>query len=162
MFGLILIFFVACEEDKMEDGFSASGENSISQGSFGENSTENSDNDGEEEIEENDGASPEITGTSAFFNSDPTYGDIIELHVNYDDPQDDVEEGKLYIDYSSSEESNSITADIDGQDALLETGEVFVYFQGVNDTLEYTFSIILEDSSGNQSDQATAVASPVE
>ena len=161
MFRLMLIMLGACEADKEELGFSAGTENSISQGSFGENSTESSDDDGEETIEENDGESPEITGTNAFFNSDPTYGDIIELYINYDDPQDDVEEGKLYIDYSSSEESNSITASIDGQEALLETGEVFVYFQGVNDTIEYTFTIILEDSSGNQSDSATAIASPV-
>ena len=102
---------------------------------------------------------PQITSVSGFFTTYQGVGDIVEIHISYVDAQDDLLDGILYLSYSTSGESNSYQIPIDGAQALLDDGEVIVLFTDVNTSLEYVFTVQLEDVAGNQSEQEDVTVS---
>ena len=107
---------------------------------------------------------PLINGMDAFFTEYEGQGDLIEVHIYYSDDQDDIEGGEVDLSYSNDDVSgaDSISLDSENASANLEEGEVTILFSNVDTAQDYQFRARLKDSSGNQSNEYTAVATSVE
>ena len=107
---------------------------------------------------------PLISGVDAFFTEYEGQGDLIEVHVYYEDAQDDLEGGKMALSYSNEDTSGAddISLDASNASANLEEGEVTVLFSNVDTAQDYQFRIRLTDAAGNQSNEFTAVAPSVD
>lgn len=150
----------ACGSDT-KGGFSTAGDplnNSSGSGNDGSNVAPEG-NDGED-IVGAEGA-PVLSDLTAFYVEQEGAQLRIEIHASYSDAEDDVDEGKAIVEYSSSSISGSTEVNIDGISALHEEGEVTILFQP--DVVEsFSFTVSLEDTSGNESNSMSASAEPPE
>lgn len=143
-----------------DDSFTALGETTVDLSQYqqgGQNDDDNSDSATVEDSGINSDA-PVITGVSTFFNSYQGIGDVIELHVNYEDPQDDLLNGFVLVSYSGGTDD----IPIDNTSAVLETGEITVLFDSVDTSTSYTFTVALRDASGNESETVESNVEPLE
>lgn len=110
------------------------------------------------------GDAPLILGVDAFFTEYEGQGDLIEVHVYYEDAQDDVEGGSMALSYSNEDTSGTddISLDASNASANLEDGEVTVLFSNVDTAQDYQFRVRLTDAAGNKSNEFTAVAPSVD
>jgi hypothetical protein len=153
----ILFFILGCNFDKGSD-FTSLGESSVDLSQYqqgGQNTTNDSATEPIDTGVNTD--APVITNVSTFFNNYQGIGDVIEVHVNYEDEQDDLLNGFLVVSYSGGEQD----IPIDNESAVLETGEVVALFDGVDIETEYTFVVSLKDASGNQSQTVESIVTPV-
>ena len=178
MLSYLFFAFIACS-DADKTGFSTSGtgtnpndlgpSGSGSTGGNGSGGSGSGDGSGGEVTSgdladvENDDA-PLISGVDAFFTEYEGQGDLIEVHVYYEDAQDDVEGGSMALSYSNNDTSgmDDISLDASNASANLEDGEVTVLFSNVDTAQDYQFRVRLTDTAGNQSNEFTAVAPSVE
>ncbi len=127
----------------------------------GESGSTDTDTDIEEEQEEEgDGVSPVITSAESEYTFVTGYGDLIELVVEFTDPQNDVDGGMIFI---SSSEGNFLE-DIDSSNmnptVYYEEGQVTVLLEATDTSVAYTFTVQIQDSQGNQSDEVETTCTP--
>lgn len=138
-----------------EDSFSALGEANVDLSQYQQGGT-NSGNNTDDTAAVNDTAlnpdAPVITNVTTFFNSYQGIGDVIELHVNYEDEQDDLLNGFAVVSYSGG--GGEIP--IDNESAMLEDGEITILFDGVDTASDYSFTVMLRDASGNESETVSS------
>jgi|GEM_PF-3323543 len=108
-----------------------------------------------------DAAAPVITEVQAAFYSPPNLATVIEAFVYWDDPQGDVDGGKVVISVSASDGTSlDQTLDIDGTYARLDTDRtgspVTFWLSGVNTGLSYTVDLSLKDAAGHASNSMSA------
>ncbi|MEC7985825.1 MAG: hypothetical protein VX278_11725 [Myxococcota bacterium] len=169
---LFLALF-ACKNSNFDPGFSTN--SSTSSNELGSNSGENdgtsSGGSGTDETAssgdlaaaDNEDA-PQISNMAAYFAELEGLGDVIEIHVFYEDAQDDLEGGTMSFAYSNGNESGleELSLATTSSDAFLEDGEVTIYLQAVDTTLNYDFLVRLTDSSGNKSNEYAATATAID
>ena len=101
---------------------------------------------------------------AAYFSELEGLGDVIEVHVFYDDTQDDLEGGTMSFAYSNGSDTGSgeLSLAATSSDAFLEDGEVTIYLQDVDTTVDYDFLVRLTDVSGNRSNEYAATATAID
>ena len=156
-FSILFLSLLGCV-DSDNKGFSSLGQTSLDPNTM--NPQGNSDNttDTSNPVEGENSDAPAITGADAFFSQVTGVGDVIEIHLYFSDPQDDVNGGEINVSYVSTSDSDSMKVAIDGTDAIAEEGEVTFIFRDVNPAETYEFDITLVDSAGNESDPVKAIA----
>ncbi|MCB9780351.1 MAG: hypothetical protein H6742_17435 [Alphaproteobacteria bacterium] len=112
-----------------------------------------------------DGVSPQITSMTAEFYSPPNLARVIEVYVWWEDPQDDVDGGKVVLSVeSSSGDSLDTTLAIEGPEARLDDGvdgsPVWFWLSGegggaIDNSQSYELTVKLKDTAGNLSDPAS-------
>jgi hypothetical protein len=156
-----MVLFGCSWFDKKDDSFSALGETTVDLSQYQQGGQNNDDTDFDSASLFETGLNtdaPVITGLSTFFNSYQGIGDVIELHVNYEDPQDDLLNGVVLVTYGGTAEE----IPIDNTSAVLETGEITVLFDSVDTSTTYTFTVSLRDASGNESEEVQSIVEPVD
>ena len=155
-FSLLFLSLFACEEK--DGGFSSMGQSSLDPNDFNQQSGVN-DTGGPGNSTNPD--APRIDEATAFFTEVTGVGDVIEVHIIYSDDQDDVMNGYVDVHYYSSSIDQDIKVNINGTDAILESGEITFMFQDVNVSEAYTFEMSLFDSAENESNFVETSATPV-
>ena len=168
---LFLALF-ACKNSNFDPGFSSNSSSSTNDlgSNSGENEGSSSDGSTATETETGDLAAadnedaPQISNMAAYFAELEGLGDVIEVHVFYDDTQDDLEGGTMSFAYSNGSDTGSgeLSLAATSSDAFLEDGEVTIYLQDVDTTLNYDFLVRLTDSSGNRSNEYAATATAID
>ena len=133
-----------------KDGFSNSG------------GGDDSDDDDEEEEEIGDGVSPTITNVNARFEDYFSYGWVLLVNVAYEDPQDDIQGGKIHLtvyEAGAEEPWDSLSAIINGMDSYIEDGEVVFALEGLDTSADYDLVVQLEDDEENQSEEEMVLVS---
>lgn len=156
-----MVLFGCSWFDNKDDSFSALGETTVDLSQYQQGGQNNDDTETDTASEFETGLNtdaPVITGLSTFFNSYQGIGDVIELHVNYEDPQDDLLNGVVLVTYAGAAEE----IPIDNTSAVLETGEITVLFDSVDTSSTYTFTVSLRDASGNESEEVQSIVEPVD
>ena len=148
---LLWSILLACQPETTYD-FSTSGNNSVRpNGSLtGRDDTE----DGTTEA-----VNPVISAVSGFFFEDAGKA-MIEMHVFVLDPQDDLLNGSIELDFSWGDQSESTSLSIDGDTVVVETGEITFWIEDVDMTATYDVFVTVFDEVGNPSEQMTAQVSP--
>lgn len=134
-----------------DDSFTALGEANVDLSQYqqgGTNSGSTGDDTGNFEDTGLDSDAPVIVDVTTFFNNYQGIGDVIEVHIMYEDAQDDLLNGVAIVSYSGG--GGEIP--IDNESAMLEEGEITILFDGVDTAADYTFTVALRDASGNESD----------
>ena len=154
----LFTLFFACQGDT-ESGFSTSGNNTVDTesitGSTGENSESGSGSGSSNSV------NPLVSGLDGMF-VDSDNGPAIEMHVYVTDPQDDLLNGMLEVDYQWGDDAESVEVDIDGEMVLVEEGELTFLIPGADDTSTYEVSVTVYDEAGNPSEIATTQIAPTE
>lgn len=132
----------ACQGNT-ESGFSTSGNNTIDTDSLTEST-------GSGEADDSNSVNPVISGMDGYFVADAD-GIALEMHVYVTDPQDDLLNGLLEVDYQWSEYSESTEIDIDGETVLVEEGELTFFIAGIEETTTYDVSVTVYDEASNPS-----------
>ncbi len=157
-FSLLLVSFglLACQSDS-DDGFSTSGNTTVNPDSLtGSNDGEsNGGSSSENEV------NPVISGMDGAFVDDGN-GMMLEMHVYVEDPQDDLLNGWLEVDYQWNDQSDSGQMDIDGESVLVETGELTFLIPDVDETSPYEVFVTVYDEQGNPSEQSSVEVLPAE
>ena len=86
------------------------------------------------------------------------------MHVYVTDPQDDLLNGMLEVDYQwgEGEFSESTEVDIDGETVLVEEGELTFFIGEVDETGTYDVSVTVYDEASNPSEIYSTQVSPSE
>ena len=144
-----------------DDSFSALGEANVDLSQYQQGGT-NSGNNGDDTGFAGDSGlnsdAPFITDLSIFFNSYQGIGDVIEVHIMYEDQQDDLLNGVAIVSYSGG--GGEIP--IDNESAMLEEGEITILFDGVDTASDYSFTVALRDASGNESETVESELSAIQ
>ena len=143
------------------DSFSALGESNVDLSQYqqgGTNSGNNTDDSGFAEDTALNTDAPVITNLTTFFNSYQGIGDVIEVHINYEDAQDDLLNGFAIVTYSGG--GGEIP--IDNESAMLEDGEITILFDGVDTASDYSFAVALRDASGNESETVESTLAAIQ
>ena len=110
--------------------------------------------------------SPIIENLYAYFYVDSDGVDIIETHVVFSDPQNDVENGQMFFEYSSDATSGSLGMEIGGAYVIYEAGdegyELTHYLYDIDNTAVYEISVQLQDIAGNVSEKMSTNVNPVD
>ena len=109
---LMLSLFLACQGDT-ESGFSTSGNSSIDTDSL----TESTGGSGDGESSSGN-VNPVISGMDGYFVADSN-GIALEMHIYVTDPQDDLLNGMIEVDYQWGESAESSEIEIDGETVLV-------------------------------------------
>ena len=134
-----------------DDSFSALGEANVDLSQYQQGGTNSGNSVDDTGLAEDSGLNtdaPFITDVSIFFNSYQGIGDVIEVHIMYEDLQDDLLNGVAIVTYSGG--GGEIP--IDNESAMLEEGEITILFDGVDTATDYSFTVALRDASGNESE----------
>ena len=140
---LLLSLLFACQGDT-ESGFSTSGNNTIDTDSLTE-STGSGDAD-----DSSNSVNPVVSGMDGYFVADEN-GVALEMHIYVTDPQDDLLNGMLEVDYQWEESSESTQMDIDGETVLVEEGELTFFISDIEETTTYDVSVTVYDEASNPS-----------
>ncbi len=109
--------------------------------------------------------SPVIESVNSFFNVDSEGVDVIETHVNFTDPQNDVENGQMFLDYESDSTSGTLGMEVGGAYVIYEYGggnyELTHYLYDINVNFVYEISVQLQDIAGNVSETESTTVNPV-
>ena len=109
--------------------------------------------------------SPVIEDLYAYFYVDSEGIDIIETHVVFSDPQNDVENGQMFLDYSSESTSGSLGMEIGGAYVVYESGdegyELTHYLYDIDIEAVYEISVQIQDIAGNISEEMNTNVNPV-
>ena len=140
-----LSLFLACQSDT-ESGFSTSGNSSIDTDSL----TESTGGSGDGESSSGD-VNPVVSGMDGYFVADSN-GIALEMHIYVTDPQDDLLNGMLEVDYQWGDSAESTEIDIDGETVLVEEGELTFFISDVDDSSTYDVSITVYDEASNPSE----------
>lgn len=160
VFSLLLFSIIACEDDKQ--GFSSLGQTTLDPNDLPQSGQNDSDTDEEDVVNGDNPDAPMITEAIAFFAEVTGQGDAIEIHLMYQDPQDDVLNGFIDVSYFSSADSGSQRVDINGFDAVVEEGEITMMFIDADPSETYTFDMVVTDAAGNVSNTVQTSAIPVD
>jgi hypothetical protein len=161
VFSLVLFSIIACEDGKQ--GFSSLGQTTLDPNDMMQQTgSDDSDTGDQENVNGENPDAPMITEAIAFFDQVTGQGDSIEIHLMYEDPQDDVLNGYVDISYFSSSDNGSQRVDINGFDAVVEEGEITMLFIDANPSETYSFNMVVTDAAGNVSNSVEAAAIPVE
>ena len=140
---LLLSLLFACQGDT-ESGFSTYGNNTVDTDalteSTGSGSGESSSNN----------VNPVISGMAGYFVADAN-GIALEMHIYVTDPQDDLLNGMLEVDYQWEEFAESTEMDIDGDTVLVEEGELTFFISDIEETTTYDVSVTVYDEASNPS-----------
>ena len=150
---LLLPLFFACQADT-ESGFSTSGNNTIDTDSL-------TDNTGGGSGDTTSSVNPVISGMAGYFVADEN-GVALEMHIYVTDPQDDLLNGMLEVDYQWGDSSEwiPIQLDIDGETVLVEEGELTFVIPDV-ETDTYEVAVTVYDEASNPSEvYSVQVVSP--
>lgn len=155
---LLFTLFFACQEDT-ESGFSTSGNNSVDTdsitGSTGDGSGSESGGGSANSV------NPVVSGLDGMF-IDTDNGIAIEMHIYVTDPQDDLLNGMLEVDYQWGDAAESVEVDIDGEMVLVEDGELTFLIPEADGTSTYEVSVTVYDEASNPSDIASTQVVPAE
>ena len=99
------------------------------------------------------GEAPYILSAMGNFEDYPNIGKVIEITIDYLDAQNDVDDGFVHLQYSSSRASGNESFNIDGHEVVESDGVVTMAFRNVNQNIPYTFKVTLEDVEGHLSQQ---------
>ena len=102
---------------------------------------------------------PVVSGMDGAFVNDDN-GVSLEMHVYVDDPQGDVLNGLLEVDYQWGENTGSTQMDIDGGIVLIEPGEVTFFILDVDDTSPYEVFVTVYDEQRNSSEEVSTEILP--
>ena len=109
--------------------------------------------------------SPVIESINSFFNVDSEGIDVIETHVTFTDPQNDVENGQMFFDYESDSTSGTLGMEVGGAYVIYEYGggnyELTHYLYDINVNVVYEISVQLQDIAGNISEEKSTTVNPV-
>jgi len=97
------------------------------------------------------GEAPYILSATGYFEDYPNIGKVIEITVNYLDAQDDIDDGFIHLEYSSSRASGNESFSIDGHEVVESDGVVTMAFRNANSNFDYNFKVMLEDIEGHLS-----------
>jgi hypothetical protein len=172
--GLSLLFVVSCGEKDISDSVlqtSTGGTFDTSEPNVS-NDDQNEDQNNDTDDQTSDGPegsiteeSPVIENLNSFFNIDSEGIEVLETHVIFTDPQNDVENGQMFFEYSSESTSGSLGMEIGGAYVILESGddgyELTHYLYDIDVEVVYEISVQLQDLAGNVSDIATSNVNPV-
>ena len=154
---LITLFF-ACQGET-ESGFSTSGNNTVDTDSLSGSTGEGSGS--ESGAGSSNSVNPVVSGLSGMF-VDSENGTAIEMHVYVTDPQDDLLNGMLEVDYQWGDDAESVEIDIDGEMVLVEEGELTFLIPEADDTSTYEVSVTVYDEASNPSEIVTAQVTQAE
>ena len=171
--GLSLFFLISCGEKDLPPSTlqTSSGDVTDTGGSSGVNTDQNDDQNNSSEDQTSNGPegsttedSPVIESLNAFFNVDTEGVDVLETHVIFSDPQNDVENGQMFFQYSSESTSGSLGMEIGGAYVIFESGEddyeLTHYLYDVDVDVVYAISVQLQDLAGNVSETETSNVNP--
>ena len=74
-------------------------------------------------------------------------GIALEMHIYVTDPQDDLLNGMLEVDYQWGESAESTEMDIDGETVLVEEGELTFFILDIDETSTYDVSVTVYDEA---------------
>ena len=167
----LVFFFSACGEKETAPPVFQSSSNTSS------NSFDSNDQNGEENNDTDDQTStdpegsiteesPIIDNLSSFFNVDSDGIDIIETHVMFTDAQNDVENGQMFLEYSSDSTSGDLGMEIGGAYVTYESGddgyELTHYLYDIDPTAVYAIKVQIQDIAGNLSEEDNVNVNPVD
>ncbi len=152
---LFFALLFGCQSEN-NDGFSTSGNTTVNPDSL----TGSTDGDGSGGSTSSD-VNPVISGMDGLF-ADDENGAILEMHVYVEDPQDDLLNGLLEVDYQWGDQTDSTQLDIDGEMVMVEEGELTFIISDVDDSSPYEVFVTVYDEQGNPSDQASTEVLPAE
>ena len=152
---LMLSLFLACQGDT-ESGFSTSGNSSIDTDSL----TESTGGSGDGESSSGN-VNPVISGMDGYFVADSN-GIALEMHIYVTDPQDDLLNGMIEVDYQWGESAESTEIEIDGETVLVEEGELTFFILDIDETSTYDVSVTVYDEASNPSEIYSTQISPSE
>lgn len=151
---LLLSLLFACQGDT-ESGFSTSGNNTIDTDSLTESTGSGNADDSSNSV------NPVISGMDGYFVADAN-GIAIEMHIYVTDPQDDLLNGTIEVDYQAGDYSESTEMDIDGETVLVEEGELTFFILDVDETDTYDVSVTVYDEASNPSEIYSTQVAPSE
>lgn len=164
---LFLIAFLACTGGK-SSAFSSSGTTDVD--SPVSNDTDNSsdtdtdtdsEDSGEDSGSEDLGTAPVIREVDAIFSETAEGEPSIAVTVELDDAEGDILNGSVATVLTSDVGSDESVIPIDGNEAEMLSGDlVFVLMENIDNTLEYTLSVVVTDEAGNSSLPGTDDISP--
>ena len=140
---LLLSLLFACQGDT-ESGFSTYGNNTIDTDALNESTGSGNAEDASNNV------NPVISGMDGYFVADAN-GIALEMHIYVTDPQDDLLNGMLEVDYQWEESSESTEMDIDGDTVLVEEGELTFFIVNIEETTTYDVSVTVYDEASNPS-----------
>ena len=140
---LLLSLLFACQGDT-ESGFSTYGNNTIDTDALTESTGSGNGEDSSNSV------NPVISGMDGYFVADAN-GIALEMHIYVTDPQDDLLNGMLEVDYQWEESSESTEMDIDGETVLVEEGELTFFISDIEETTTYDVSVTVYDEASNPS-----------
>ena len=111
--------------------------------------------------------SPVIIDAQGFFVDLEGMGEVLEVQVDYTDPDDDLNHGMVYLDLVHSAGTSFQSAELvhphEGGDASFnpEEEEITMFVGGVNTADTYELTVTLEDSAGNLSEPFETTADPL-
>ena len=150
---LIFSLFFACQSDT-ESGFSTSGNTNVNPDSLtGGTDEESTDPSNPTSL------NPVVSGMDGSFVEDDN-GLSLEMHVYVEDPQGDILNGMLEVDYQWGDNTGSTQMDIDGGIVLIEAGEVTFFILDVDDTSSYEVFVTVYDEQRNSSEEVSAEILP--
>ena len=156
-FSILFLSLLGCV-DSDNKGFSSLGQTSLDPNTMNPQGNSDNNTDTANPIEGENSDAPVLSSATAFFSQVTGVGDVIEIHLFFSDPQNDIDGGEINVSYVSSSESNAMTIAINGTDAIVEEGEVTFIFRDVNPAETYEFDITLVDFAGNSSNSIQAIA----
>ena len=156
-FSILLLSLLGCV-DSDNKGFSSLGQTSLDPNTMNPQGNNDNTTDTANPVEGENADAPVITSADAFFSQVTGVGDVIEIHLFFSDPQDDIDGGEINVSYVSTSDANAMTVAINGSDAIVEEGEVTFIFRDVNPAETYEFDLTLVDSAGNASNSVKAIA----
>ena len=155
---LLFTLFFACQGDT-ESGFSTSGNNTVDTdsltGSTGDGTGSESGSGSSNSV------NPVISGMDGMF-VESDNGTAIEMHIYVTDPQDDLLNGMLEVDYQWGDDAESVEVDIDGEMVLVEEGELTFVIPEADGTTTYEISVTVYDEANNPSEIASTQVNPAE
>ena len=151
---LLLSLLFACQGDT-ESGFSTYGNNTIDTDALTESTGSGHGEDSSNSV------NPVISGMDGYFVADAN-GIALEMHIYVSDPQDDLLNGMLEVDYQWGESAESTEMDIDGETVLVEEGELTFFISDIEETTTYDVSVTVYDEASNPSQVYSTQVSPPE
>ena len=151
---LLLSLLFACQGDT-ESGFSTYGNNTIDTDALNESTGSGNAEDSSNNV------NPVISGMDGYFVADAN-GIALEMHIYVTDPQDDLLNGMLEVDYQWEESSESTEMDIDGDTVLVEEGELTFFIVNIEETTTYDVSVTVYDEASNPSQVYSSQVLPPE
>ncbi len=104
---------------------------------------------------------PVITAIRAEFTDYPSYGIVLELGMFIEDPQDDLDGGKVIAAVSNGDTQYDYEEAIGGENvSIQDDGEFLMVSADPDSTLDWTLVVRVQDVEGNASSVEQLVADP--